>query len=197
MTRGDDYRVYAGPPGFRQFVRLFLAVRRQPQFQRYTGPLTWLTYLALLPSAYLFSKLRGQPHVIIVEDASSRLLAGIMITRDGWLRNFVAFQGSREGARASLRGYEELQRLQHSPSFRTRTLRIRTAATNVSLIRMLRRIGYEPWDTPSYLVTAPLGPFRYSWVATSKPKHRLFHVEQQVLLVRTPIPDPDRDDRTP
>jgi hypothetical protein len=166
---------------FRDFVRLFLAVRRQPQFQRYTGSLTWLLYLAMLPSAYAFRWLKGLPEVIIVSEGD-RLMSGIMISPDGWLTNFVSVGDEYRKPRAALRGYLELRRLLDQPEFAGRKLRLRTADYNRSQIQALQRLGFVISGRQSYMITAALGPFRFSWPA-AKPRHgQLFHVEHQVVL---------------
>jgi hypothetical protein len=139
----------------------------------------------MLPSGYAFACLRGLPDVILVEDASGRLLAGIMVTRDGWLTNLVAFEGGREGGRAAMAGYAELRRLLEGP-YRARTLRLRTAVHNVSLLRLMRRAGFEDTDQPSYMITAPVGSLTMSWKTSHPPKCRMFHVEQQVVMQRRP-----------
>src|SRR5947209_4502910 len=125
------YRLIRRQAGFRDFVRLHLAVRRQPQFQQYTGSLTWLLYLATLPAAYVFGMLKGLPELIIVED-NGRLMSGVMITRNGWLTNFVSFGDAYRKPRAAPVGYAQLQKALNGPEYRNRTLKLRTAAYNRS-----------------------------------------------------------------
>jgi hypothetical protein len=191
LASKDRYRVIRRQAGFRDFVRLYLAVRRQPQFQQYTGSITWLLYLASLPPAYVFGMLKGLPELILVEE-DGRLMSGIMITRDGWLTNFVSFGDTFRKPRAALVGYAELQKALDQPGYRNRTLKLRTAAYNRSQILALQRLGYVVTDRPSYMVTARLGPLRFSRPRRTAPKSRLFHVEQQVVLERRALARADR-----
>lgn len=180
-AKGGHYVVTRRKASFGDFVRLFLAVRRQPQFKRYTGSLTWLLYLAMLPSAYVFGWLKGLPEMIIVSEGG-RLMSGIMISRDRWLTNFVSSGDQYGKPRAAIRGYLELRRLLDEPEFANRTLRLRTAEYNRSQIQALQRLGFVITEHQSYMITAPLGPLRFSWRSVRPPKGRLFHVEHQLVL---------------
>ena len=153
--------VRRGRATFRDFVRLFLAVRRQPELSQGFGVVYWTLRTLALPGLYVMAALKGKPYYVLIEDGSGRLVGGISMWR-GWIGNAVV-QVAPEYKLVVLRTlFEETQTYIDSPVNRGRRWNARTLSSNRSIVVGLRRMGFFPVNLPEYLVTFPLGPLTFS-----------------------------------
>ena len=167
--------------GFRDFVRLFFAMQRQPEFRRLYGEAAWWLGTLLLPLTYARMVRLHRPEAFLVE-LEGHIYGAVTISAGGEVRNGVML-GEGQTKRAVMRLLlREMTAYVWSPAATQRVFRARTLAGNRSLIQAARHAGARVEPSDLVLVTLPMGPLTFSWRASRPPRLQWLRAEAMVSL---------------
>lgn len=163
------------------YVRLSTLFCRSRDVAPYQGPLVRTVAPLLALVSFGYNTIRGWRPDIVALECDGRLIGGVLVSRFGSLATLVIDQSHPQRRVA----YERLSTaidtvFQGRPDLRFEYWTLKSSIVRAGTIRGFRQTGRR-----RYLVTAPLGPLRFSWIR-SQPHActRLLTCEPLCHLVR-------------